>query len=475
MTFRTTIVLSAIALLSSLGILIATSVWSNVSGARLLARVDMAHRQALLVTRLEADIVARMVADEGQRKVLDQSVRTDARDYLATIRSERALIDHDDESQAHQTREWNAAQHLAAMINGRDETLDWIQARRLSHEIAMREKQEAQEAALSISNIQARIGAVTWGVVLFIQLLCAVIGFLLWRGIVLPIAALVEGTGKIAAEHGPARVAPAGLGELRNLATRFNNMASAVEDQVARRTEALQHANDELKDIDGRRRLFLSKVSHELRTPVTVMRGEAEVALRQPSDRDALHDALTHILDSSLFLQRRLDDLLTLARAEDGALELNSGQFDLQQVVRDAYGMAVPFALASGVTLNLDCAPDIVPVAGDRERLCQALVAIIDNGVKFSPAAGSVTLHMQKHDGSAQIAVSDEGPGVPETELHRIFNPYVQTLAGRSRGGTGLGLSLARWITDKHGGNIVATNRRDGDGLCVALSLPVLS
>ncbi|WP_246524678.1 sensor histidine kinase [Sphingobium phenoxybenzoativorans] len=468
-------VLSAIALLSSLGILIATSVWSHSSGARLLARVDMAHRQALLVTRLEADIMARTVADNRQKHVLDQSVRISVPDYLATIQSERALIGQDDESQEHQAREGNAAQHLAAMIDGPDETLDWMKARRLSHEIALREKQEAEEATLSIQDVQARIDAMIWSVALFILLLCAMIGFLLWRGIVMPIAALVEGTGKIAIEQRPARVRPAGLGELRNLATRFNSMASAVEDQVARRTGALQRANDELKDIDGRRRLFLSKVSHELRTPVTVMRGEAEVALRHPGDRNALHDALTHILDSSLFLQRRLDDLLTLARAEDGALALNSDRFDLGEVVRDAYGMAAPFALASGITLNLDCAPDIVPVAGDQERLCQALVAIIDNGVKFSPPAGSVTLHLQADKDRARIAISDEGPGVPEIELDRIFDPYVQTAAGRSRGGTGLGLSLARWIADKHGGNIMAANHRNGDGLCVSLSLPVLS
>ena len=470
MTFKKTIIVGAMTLLTSLAILIATTLWSQASSARLLARVNMAQRQALLVTRLEADIVAREVADDMQRNTLNTAIDVNIRHYLSTITREYALIDKNEESQELQAREWDAALQLASVVRNHSV---WMTARRLSHEIAMRERREALLAGDAMSAIQSRINIITWSVVLVILALFVAVGLLLWRGIVRPIAALVEGTGKIVAEQIPTRVPLTGLGELRNLADRFNSMAGAIEGQVARRTEALRKANQKLKDVDARRRLFLSKVSHELRTPVTVMRGEAEVALRHPDDGPSLQEALTHILDSSVFLQRRLDDLLALARAEDGALTLVNERVNLGDVVRQAHTMTLPYARSSGIDLQLAFTPDHVPILGDRERLCQALVAIIDNGVKFSPTCGAVTMRLDVDGPSAHVAISDEGLGVPEGELERIFDPYVQTNAGRRRGGTGLGLSLARWITKGHGGRISAANGNDGSGLCISMIFPV--
>lgn len=473
MTFKKTMMLSAMALLASLAVLVAMSLWSHAVGAKLMARMDMAHRQALLVARLEADILAREVADAPSRPALDRSVAGTVREYLATIETERTLIDADDESRVYQARERAAARRLATIIRGEAFGPGWIEARGLSHDIATRERLEARDAALSIAKVQARIWAVTWIVALFIVGLWCAMGLMLWRGIVAPIAALVEGTGRLANEQSPARIRPTGLGELRDLAARFNHMAGAVEEQVERRTRALERANRELRDIDGRRRLFLSKVSHELRTPVTVMRGEAEVALRRPAEPSALCEALRHILDNGLFLQRRLDDLLALALAEDGALALAHDRFDLGAVMRQAHAMAAPFARSSGVDLRLAGVSAPVSVVGDEERMRQALVAIIDNGIKFSPPCGSVALDLHMDGDMARIAISDEGPGVPDAELRLIFDPYVQTAAGRSRGGTGLGLSLARWIAGGHGGSIAAANR--ANGLCVSMTLPVAS
>lgn len=472
MTFKKTINVGAMTLLASLAILIATTLWSHALSTRLLARVDMAHRQALLVTRLEADIVAREVADDTQRQMLNWAINDNIRHYLSTIANENALIDKDEESLGLQAREWHAARRLASVVRDRS---GWMAARHLSHDIAMRERREAQEAGAAMTAVQSWISIVTWGVVLAIIVLYCVIGLLLWRGIVTPIAAIVEGTRRIAAEQTPTRVPLTGLGELRHLADRFNSMAGAIEEQVARRTEALHQANQRLKHVDARRRLFLSKVSHELRTPVTIMRGEAEVALRHPDDRPGLQDALTHILDSSVFLQHRLDDLLALARAEDGALPLASEPVDLADVVRQAQAMTLPFARSSGIDLQVAFAPDHVPILGDKERLCQALVAIIDNGVKFSPAHGAIIVRMDVHGSCAHIAISDEGLGVPDGELDRIFDPYIQTASGRSRGGTGLGLSLAQWIVRGHGGRISAANGNRGGGLCISMTLPVAS
>ena len=116
-----------------------------------------------------------------------------------------------------------------------------------------------------------------------------------------------------------------------------------------------------------------------------------------------------------------------------------------------------------------------MPIVGDPDRLRQALVAIIDNGIKFSPPEGMIRLDMRSDGDRARIAISDDGPGVAEADLARIFDPYFQADVGRSRGGTGLGLALARWIADRHGGHLDAANHRMREGLCVSLTLPVVS
>jgi len=113
-----------------------------------------------------------------------------------------------------------------------------------------------------------------------------------------------------------------------------------------------------------------------------------------------------------------------------------------------------------------------MPIMGDADRLRQAMLALVDNGVKFSPPGSTIRLHGTHTDGEVGIVIADEGPGVADGELDRIFDPYVQGKAGRSLGGTGLGLSLARWIAQAHQGRISAYNRDEGEGLCVSLRLP---
>ena len=467
--------LSAVALLAALAALIGALVWSQAMSQRFFARADMAHRQALLVTRLEADLAARGLAQGAERTALDTQIRTGVQAYLATIATERGLIDDDGDSQARQHEEWNAARRLASLTAAPQTAALFARSGALSHAIALREKQEAQQAADAMNRIQQQIWAVIGGVALVIAGLCLAMGLLLWRGIVRPVGALVDGANRLAAEQGPVRVPPTGLGEMQRLIHRFNAMADAVEEQVRQRTRELERAYRDLKAVDGRRRLFLSKVSHELRTPVTVMRGEAEVALRGPADRESLSEALSHIHDNGIFLQRRLDDLLALALAEDGALGLAQEPFDLAEALHAAHALARPFARSSGIDLRLDAAGGELPVLGDRERIRQALGAVIDNGVKFSPPGGAITVHLERQPGSARIEIMDEGPGVADGDLDQIFDPYVQTGAGRSRGGTGLGLSLARWISYRHGGSVTASNRHHGEGLCVAFTFPLLS
>lgn len=448
--------------------------WLETANQRFSARADMARQQALLVARLEAEALRAVLDTDGQslrgRASLEQAVQG----YLTSIRQEYQLLDEDANARDQQAEEAATGQRLFAAIRSARSSQDLDRIGAMARAIATEENREAQLATGAAAQAAKR----TWWLIcaIMIALLSLPITFavLLWHNLVRPLRTLARATDDVANDAGPTRLRLEGLEEVRKLIGHFNDMAGAVEDRVAQRTELLQQAHAKLAQTDRQRRLFLSKVSHELRTPVTVMRGEAEVALRFAEDEAALREALRHVLDSNLFLQRRLDDLLLLARSEDGALPLDLKTIDLADVAWRAGRTAATFAAASGVRMDVTGLDSItMSVIGDEDRLCQALVALIDNSVKFSPRGGTVSLRSAISAGRLGIVVSDEGPGVAPEDLDRIFDPYVQGDAGRSLGGTGLGLSLARWIAQAHNGTITAANGRQGEGLCVSLMLPV--
>lgn len=242
---------------------------------------------------------------------------------------------------------------------------------------------------------------------------------------------------------------------------------------VAARTSALEERNALLATIDRSRRLFFAKVSHELRTPVTVMRGEAEVSLADPhEDAPALRAALTHVVANTEVLERRLAELLAVARAEDGQIHLDFAPFDLGAMVRDMKEEAERFAASNNVTLALDLPSEPLVVRGDRRWLGQALISLIDNGVRFSPTGGTLFVRMKAVGAEATIEVEDCGAGAPPAELPRLFDAFYQTQEGRARGGSGLGLALTRWLVERHEGSVRVVNGPRG-GCVFALALPV--
>ena len=228
-----------------------------------------------------------------------------------------------------------------------------------------------------------------------------------------------------------------------------------------------------LEEVDRSRRLFFAKASHELRTPVTAMRGEAEVALLDPNaPAQGLRQSLSHIHASAAFLGHRLDELLGLASADDGKLQLERKSLELGQVVGEAVAEAGPFARSVEVAIAQTAHDSRLILHGDARWLRQALLTVIDNGLKFSPIGGTLTVDVGHGGQTAAITVADNGPGVMHEDLPRIFDAYYQSAPGRQRGGNGLGLALARWVVEQHGGTISATNRPEG-GCCVTIALPL--
>lgn len=467
-------------------ILTGATIWSQHINRTYAARADMAYRQALLVTRLELAALTAGAAGEAGRERLSAT----AAQYLATIEEERRLLGDAEPEAAHQAQELSSARRLIDAIEaaGRatGQPADLVQVRAIASDIAAREVAEAARArndAESVARQTRTLVIAAAGVLLLLPLALMAV---LQRQLLVPLRNLGAATRDLAlARHGE-RLEPAGLAEIRALIAHFNAMADAVETRVAERTDDLRRANAELAEVDSRRRLFLAKVSHELRTPVTAIRGEAEVSLRHGVSPDDLREALVHIEQNTMFLQRRLDDLMILARAEDARLPMQPGLVDPFALARKACDVAAAFAHVRNVRIVTELMPPqgtgTVLVPGDPDRLQQAVAAVIDNAIKFSPPGGTVTVSAGIVNGAVVLTIADEGPGVAEAELSRIFDPYVQGSSGRSLGGTGLGLSLARWIVAAHHGTITAQRGRleiaggqsaGGEGLCVMLHLPI--
>ncbi len=248
-----------------------------------------------------------------------------------------------------------------------------------------------------------------------------------------------------------------------------------LESEVARRTQALRNANAELQRIDECRKRFFADVSHELRTPLTTIQGEAEVMLAVgPAEQDGYRAALTAIQANAGCLRRRIDDLLAVARSGDGQIELAAHPLDMPPLLASALDEVGGLARVNEVRLTLvSSVPDKTCITGDESWLKQALLTVLDNAIKFSRPGQTVTVTAKTREHHLIIDVSDQGEGIAEADLPRLFDRFFQAPAGRQRGGSGLGLAVARWITEDHGGTIAITSGLNA-GTTVTLTLPLL-
>ncbi|HJW21654.1 MAG TPA: HAMP domain-containing sensor histidine kinase [Candidatus Limnocylindrales bacterium] len=209
-----------------------------------------------------------------------------------------------------------------------------------------------------------------------------------------------------------------------------------------------------------RQREFAADASHELRTPLTVIR--ASVAhLRRHADQPVrdVGDALEDIDAEVGQLTTMVEDLLLLARSDSGAVSLERTPIELDDVAADAAASLRAPAEAHGVRIVVD--PEPAPVLGDATRLRQLVTVLLDNAIRHSPPGGEVRITVRSAGGRASLAVEDQGPGIRDEDLPRLFDRFWRA-ADAPSGGTGLGLAIAKWIADQHGATIQATNRPTG-------------
>jgi two-component system, OmpR family, sensor kinase len=217
---------------------------------------------------------------------------------------------------------------------------------------------------------------------------------------------------------------------------------------------------------------LLADVSHELRTPLTVIKGNADL-MRRMNSLDM--ESLTSIDQEAGRLSRLVGGLLLLAQAESGKLALAMQRVELDLLLTEVFQEMIVLA-GNRVRVHLN-EIDQVYVNGDRDRLKQVLINLVANAIQYTPQGGDIFLSLDTIKEQARIICRDTGPGIPAEDLPHIFERFYRAEKSRTRGKTtsfGLGLSIANWIVERHGGRI-EVNSREGVGTTFAIWLPLWS
>jgi len=246
-----------------------------------------------------------------------------------------------------------------------------------------------------------------------------------------------------------------------------------ARDELRRLTEALNAMLERIDTSFNRITQFTADASHDLRTPVTIIRTVAEVTLRKPRTNKQYTEALAKILRTSEETTSLLENLLTLARADAGAMGMELHLIDLDSHVRKAQERAILLAGNKSLDISLRAPGGPVWVRADSVAMDRLLLILLDNAIKYTPDGGFCEIELLPADREIQILIRDSGIGIPEQELSLIFERSYRTNRARSResGGAGLGLAIARWITEMHGGTIVVESQI-GAGSLFRVSLP---
>jgi two-component system, OmpR family, sensor kinase len=244
----------------------------------------------------------------------------------------------------------------------------------------------------------------------------------------------------------------------------------ASNDEVARLGETLNAMLVRIEDGIARERNFVTDASHELRTPLALLKTELELALREGRSADELEQAVRSAAAETDRLGRIANDLLLLARSEDGRLPLRTEPIDVGDVLHTVGKRFAPQAEAGARRLSVQ-ADDAPVVVADRLRLEQALGNMVDNALRHG--AGEVTITASRRNGSVELHVRDHGPGFQAALLERAFERFSRGHDARSANGSGLGLAIVETVARAHGGSAHAANRAAG-GADVWLELPQL-
>ncbi len=340
------------------------------------------------------------------------------------------------------------------------------------------ERGEMTDESANIAQVQfnARLAS---AVLASLSVLCLVVlGAYLYRSLMRPLdnirhAIRAIGEGKF--DH---RVEAAGRDEFSLISKTFNETADALAeqrvsmtadrkrlgDEVEERTRELSGALVRLRSVDSRQAQILSEVSHQLRTPLTVIRGEADVALRGKHSAEDQHETLLRIQGQARALGQLLEDLINYARSDVQGHQRVAEKISLEEVAAAAVQDCMILADVREVNIASTFSKQPCWVSGDFGRLKQAIVIGLDNAIKHSAPGAKICVRTASDGDQVSVSITDEGPGIAAEDLPHVFERFFRSHRGDEllNSGLGIGLSIAKDIVEQHDGSISLENRAAG-------------
>jgi len=298
--------------------------------------------------------------------------------------------------------------------------------------------------------------ALTWAA-LAAGLVALILSLYLSQRVVRPVRAMMNASKRIAGGDYNERVQERGSDELGQLASSFNHMAS------------------QLQYTENMRRQLIGDVAHELRTPLTSIKGSMEGLI--DGVLPATPETYQQIHQEAERLNRLVSDLGELSRVEAGAYEMDLQSVELTSLVKTVVKRLGSQFEEKNITLSLDIPSKLPRVQADADRLIQVLTNLLSNALRYTPSAGEVTLGISRADRFLQISVKDTGVGILAEHLPHVFTRFYRVDKSRSRqaGGSGIGLTIAKYLVEAQGGKIWAESLGKNQGSTFIFTLPVLS
>ncbi|MEM9604541.1 MAG: HAMP domain-containing sensor histidine kinase [Pseudomonadota bacterium] len=359
---------------------------------------------------------------------------------------------------------------------------------RLIDEALADELREVRETGRIARELTSFLTRVLPGVVAFSLLLGALLIFSTWRALTSSLNVFKQAVESYRAGGFGHRIQSVADTEFAELADAMNHMAAEIdtqragaqasqdhlEAQISARTAELERSNTKLASVSEMRRQFLADISHELRTPLTIIQGEADVALRgETKTAEQYQDALERVREQTVHTTRLVQDLLFIARTEDGKAPLHLRSAAVVPLVSQVCEDMRPLANERLITLVEQYADTEVVAELDAGRFKQVVTILIDNAIKYSYRDAQVEVSVARRDNQIEVQVVDDGIGLSYHQSNQVFSRFYRGVDGVSTpAGTGLGLPVAKAIVDAHGGSIYLRGE-SGRGTTATVLLPV--